>query len=304
LLPQSGQRVNTGTLSIGGRVIEQVYRAGATPARVQPHIAIAGGAERFAFTPPPSTAHTQLTTAAVQAALLRLAEVETAEMVLVNHPLYRLLGVQVQPKGCRSHLHPGRLPDIRPHRRPPRGRRGRQPLPLSTMDTGRSYKAIVDHDLDRLSALAGADRERFFVKRPEYRHRLIGVALCQGAGLHYRDIASGKAKPNGIKDFDVWSFFAAIPGQRFPADRRMTHVDFGPSRFGRWIDEPARFRHYQGRRVDLLMRALLVDPHSDPVEALRRYVREASTVSAKRLAAKGVVMIDPVTIRGQIVWPS
>jgi hypothetical protein len=172
------------------------------------------------------------------------------------------------------------------------------------MDTRRSYEAILDVDLARLSAGAAMDRERFFLKRPEYRHRLLVVDLCQGAGLHYRDVASGDAEPNGVKDFDVWSFFAAIPGRRFPADRRMTHVDFGPSRFGRQIDQPARFRHYQGRRVDLLMRALPVGSGDDPPEALRHYLQEARTTSAQRLAAKAVVLIDPLDLRGTIAWPT
>lgn len=172
------------------------------------------------------------------------------------------------------------------------------------MAARRSYEAILDGDLARLSAFAAADRERFLVKRPEYRHRLLAVALCQGAGLHYRHVAAGEPEPNGVKDFDVWSFFAAIPGQRFPADRRMTHVDFGPSRFGRQLDQLPRYRHYQGRRVDLLMRALPVRPNDDPPEALRHYLQEARTTSAQRLAAKAVVLIDPPDLRGTIPWPT
>jgi hypothetical protein len=101
----------------------------------------------------------------------------------------------------------------------------------------------------------------------------------------------------------VWSFFAAIPGSRFPANRRMTHVDLGPSRFGRQTDGPARFHHYRGRRIDLLMRALRVDPGDDPRAALHGYLLEARAASAKHLAAKGVVLIDPPPLRGQIVWP-
>lgn len=53
-------------------------------------------AEHFTFTPPTETAHVPLSPVAVRAALQRLAEVETAETVLVNNPLYRLLEVKVQ----------------------------------------------------------------------------------------------------------------------------------------------------------------------------------------------------------------
>ncbi|RAO00748.1 hypothetical protein LAH08_03001 [Micromonospora noduli] len=121
--------------------------------------------------------------------------------------------------------------------------------------------------------------------------------------MHFIDVAKGKAKPNGVKDLDVWSFFAAIPGQRFPSDKRHTHVDFGPSKFGRWSRELPRFSHFRGRRVDLFMRALPVDVNAEPAAALRKYLSVGRTESARRLAAKGVVLIDPVERRGEIVWP-
>ncbi len=95
------------------------------------------------------------------------------------------------------------------------------------------------------------------------------------------------------KDVEMWSFLSAIPGQRFPADRRRTHVDFGESKFGRWNDEPKVCQHYTGRRVDLLMRALPVPVNADRVSALRPYLAEARTGSAEFLAKKGVVLIDP-----------
>jgi hypothetical protein len=169
--------------------------------------------------------------------------------------------------------------------------------------TGRSKEAITRQDLARLSEIACVDRERFFEKRPEYRDRVVCAALCQGAGLHYVDIWARRAQPNGIKDFDVWTFFAAISGNRFPADRRNTHVDFGPSKFGRWNGEPRGFLHYAGRRLDLFMRALPVEVDVDPTDALRSYLSEGRTKSANHLAAKGVVVIDPQDRRGEIVWP-
>ncbi len=171
------------------------------------------------------------------------------------------------------------------------------------MGLSRSYEPITFDDLARLAAIASADRDRFFRKRPEYRHRVLCTALCQGAALHFVDVAAGHAEPNGVKDFDVWSFFAAIPGQRFPANRRMTHADLGPSMLGRWDGEPKEYRHFTGRRVDLLMRALPVRVGADPVAALRAYLAEPRTGSARQLALKGVVLIDPADRRGEIAWP-
>lgn len=199
-------------------------------------------------------------------------------------------------------------PDQISHFAMPMNRRsGRTSVRLSGrvrgMNSGRSYEAITTDDLARLGDIAAVDRERFFKRRPEYRDRLLCSALCQGAGLHYVEVAAGKAETNGIKDFDVWSFFSAIPGERFPADRRRTYVDLGKSKFGRWDGEAKVCQHFKGRRVDLLVRALPVPVDADPVSALRSYLAAARTGSAKFLAKKGVVLIDPLDRRGKIVWP-
>ena len=169
--------------------------------------------------------------------------------------------------------------------------------------TGRSYEGIEIADLRYLGRIASEDRERFYRKRPEYADRLLCVALCQGAAKHFVDMKNGSPDPNGVKDFDVWSFFAAIPGERFPADRRNLGVDFGPSKFGQREGEThPRFRHFVGRNVDLLMRALPVSLSADPSAALRDYLTEGRTKSAQELAAKAVVLIEPTA--GKIVWPS
>ena len=167
----------------------------------------------------------------------------------------------------------------------------------------RSTEVIDVGDLARLAEVAAQDRDRFFAKRPEYRHRVVATVLCQRAALHYVDVATGKRRQNGIKDFDVWTFFAAVPGERFPADRRNTHVDLGASKFGHYPGESSRFRRYQGRRIDLLMRALPVEPTIDPAAALLDYLTEARTTTAQWLAEKAVVLLDPVARRGEIVWP-
>lgn len=175
-------------------------------------------------------------------------------------------------------------------------------LEVRTSRAGRSYERIDKRTFERLSRIARTDRARFLESRPEYRGRLICVALCQGAGLHYVDMVRGRRRPNGVKDFDVWSFFATIPGERFPAYRRSTSVDFGPSKFGRWKGEPPRFRNFEGRRVDLLMRDLDAGVGTDPVSALRCWLEEGRTASQRALAAKGVVLVQAKRLRGKIVW--
>jgi hypothetical protein len=139
---------------------------------------------------------------------------------------------------------------------------------------------IERSDLLRLAALAAEAEAGLFARHPNgagrYVGRLLCRALCQGAALHYLD---GR---NGVKDFDVWSFYAARGDGPFPYRWRGT-ADFGPSTFGR---HPAGPPSYAGRRVDLLGRSLSTPPGADPAVVLRDYLSAARTTSAKALAPK------------------
>lgn len=119
------------------------------------------------------------------------------------------------------------------------------------------------------------------------------VALCQGAALHYVDGV------NGINDFDVYTFYAEHRVGQFPA-RWLLNADFGPSRFGR----NAEYDHgYEGRRIDLIGRSLKAKPNDDPIKVLRAYLQIGQTETARCLARKAVVLIDPEPLRGRVVWP-
>ena len=161
---------------------------------------------------------------------------------------------------------------------------------------GRSYGPIEREDLGRLARIARLDREDLFARKPRYRalgERLICVALCQGAALHYVD------GENGVKDFDVWTFFAAHPDHPDYPWRRRKAVDFGDPKFGRSPDKP----HFTGRHVDLLGRSLRVAEDADPAAILREYLTEGRTATARRLAEKAVVLLEPPDRLGAVVWP-
>jgi len=167
-----------------------------------------------------------------------------------------------------------------------------------TVSADRSTAPIEVSDLRRLAEIAAAVEADLFARHPEGSGRSAGPllcrALCQGAGLHYVD------GQNGVKDFDVWSFYAERPDGPFPA-RWSGTADFGPSKFGRSSgDLPT----CQGRRVDLLGRSLPVPLEADSADVLRGYLSAARTASAKALAAKGVVPIDPAHRAGEIIWPA
>ncbi|MEU5876222.1 hypothetical protein [Spirillospora sp. NPDC047279] len=157
---------------------------------------------------------------------------------------------------------------------------------------------IEEGDLARLAELASLAERGLFERNPagagRYEGRLLCRALCQGAALHFVDGTSG------VKDFDVWSFYTVREdGLPFPYRWRGTE-DYGPSKFGRYPEDPESFI---GRRVDLLGRSLPVGPSADPVAAVREYLTAAGSVTARFLASKAVVLVEPVERRGQVIWP-
>src|SRR4051794_25267324 len=98
----------------------------------------------------------------------------------------------------------------------------------------RSYKLITKEDLRRLARIAKRDCNRFIRRNPHRAYlakNVLCVALCQGAALHY---VGGK---NGIKDFDVWTFYGGR-GRPYPARVRRSE-DFGIAKFGRATDCPS-----------------------------------------------------------------
>jgi hypothetical protein len=165
-----------------------------------------------------------------------------------------------------------------------------------TVDVERSLEPITHEDLRRLAEIARADREQMFQRSrywAPYRSRVLAVALCQGAALHYID---GR---NGVKDFDVWTFFAAL-GNRYPDRalyRRNKSFDYGPSKFGRHPDLP----RFTGRKVDLLSDSIRASSGSDPVKAIRSWLRIESRGNPHHLAQKAIVLIEPEL--GRLVWP-
>lgn len=163
--------------------------------------------------------------------------------------------------------------------------------------SSRSKAPITFADLLRLGTIASQDRNGLFDRKPElarlYSDQVFAVALCQGSALHYQD---GK---NGVKDLDVWSFYRASSGRPFPYRRRGV-ADFGDPKFGKTDG----FHHFLGRRVDLLGRSIKAKDFSDPVAVLRNYLAAGKTESARLLAQKAVILIEPNALLGTIVWPA
>jgi hypothetical protein len=157
----------------------------------------------------------------------------------------------------------------------------------------RCYLPITAEDLKRLAEVARRDRETFFKKHPDwarfYQGRVLCVALCQGSALHYVD---GKT---GINDFDVWTFYRANPKKSW-CYRRNVPYDYGDDKFGKSVDCP----DFVGRRVDCLGRDIEASKSDDATSALRRYLSQHRTKTARELAKKAVVLLEPDL--GKVVW--
>jgi hypothetical protein len=162
--------------------------------------------------------------------------------------------------------------------------------------TSRCFRRITSRELDRLTEIARAEREDFFARHPHrarlHRHRILCVALCQGAAQHFVN------QKTGIKDIDVWTFYQAGRGQPYPYRRKIVRP-FGDARFGRCRKRPG----YLGRPVDLLGRSIPTPHGGDPIQAVREYLGRGASKTARFLRKKVVVLLEPRSRRGEVIWP-
>src|SRR5262249_44701811 len=95
-------------------------------------------------------------------------------------------------------------------------------------------------------------------------------------------------------------FYAENSEAAFPP-YHTSHLDYGESKFGRDADLPDS---YKGLRVVLQGRSLDAATGDDPLEALQRYLKARATPSARDLAAKALVLLEPDEFLGIEAWPS
>lgn len=155
---------------------------------------------------------------------------------------------------------------------------------------GRSYKKITKKDLKKLLSLAQKDNSSLKRRHPKYRQlKQLAICLCQGGALHYVD---GK---NGIRDFDVYTFYAEHPTVRYPVRRKVV-ADFGESAHGQSYGR----EDLKGRSVDLMGRQ--IRDMGDYKASICDYLEEQPTDTAHYLARKAVITLWPVEDMGDVVW--
>lgn len=141
--------------------------------------------------------------------------------------------------------------------------------------------------------IAHKDQEDFFKQHPKwsklFANRRLCIALCQGAAKHFLDSITG------INDFDVYTFYKKHPHVRWYA-KRIKSYDFGDTKFGQSLDKP----NFIGRRVDCLGREIDFNDGETALTALQRYLQEGKTKTARLLAQKAVILLEPDC--GKVVW--
>jgi hypothetical protein len=191
----------------------------------------------------------------------------------------------------------------------------------------RSQARLTAAHLRRLGELADAQHLQFTRTAARggnsfaWAKRRVAVVLAQGAARHYLHPRAGY----GVKDLDVWTFYARRPDRPLRAGRYEVHADFGASALGRNLYLPPlngkqrRWDEYAGRRVDFLVRDLEVRPGAGPdavVAALRdwlaagaaqpcRHLNGSNNSSAHWLAHKAMVWVGTTETRdraGLAVW--
>jgi len=174
---------------------------------------------------------------------------------------------------------------------------------MRSADRSPSREKLSDVDLDRLLEFEFVERERLYRESPiwrAHRNRLLCICLSQGTALHL-------IERSGLNDFDILTFFARSPlldrrrvDSAFRAGR---HRDFGQSRFGKRTDKEGRTRFpiFEGRNVDLFAQAIPATRTADPAAAVRAWLTAAPTTTARLLAKKAVVMLEPQRLR--VIWP-
>jgi len=162
-------------------------------------------------------------------------------------------------------------------------------------DTERSQEPVTDEHLARLGRLVSRAHDELKQRRPELAGTLVAGVLAQGAAAHRADPAAGV----GVKDLDLWLFYAEREGVRRVQERGRARVyDFGPSSLGRHPDDPATFR---GRRVDVLMRTVEAPHGADPADIVRTWLARGTT-SPTLLRQRPMILVWPRSRLGEVVW--
>ena len=157
----------------------------------------------------------------------------------------------------------------------------------------KSHWIITREDLRCLTDIGIQEHRRFFNRNQHlaalFEDGLLLVCLRQSAARHYCDPGFN----TGFGDFDLWLFYEAKKGIRFPYRARLRK------------HRPV----YRGKDVDVLRRAVTVEVDvlctDDAVRAITQYVeRRRRTVPKRDRKPDALVGLYPDEVFGETLWVS
>ena len=161
----------------------------------------------------------------------------------------------------------------------------------------RPFGVVTDDHLARLAKSASRAHAELKERRPELAGTLVAGVLAQGAAAHRVDPSLGV----GVKDLDVWLFYARREGVGKVQERGRARVyDFGPSSLGVHPDDAVT--GYQGRRVDVMTRTIDYEEGQDPADAVRAWSHRPAK-SPRALRERPVVLLWPRSRQVESLWP-
>lgn len=144
----------------------------------------------------------------------------------------------------------------------------------------RSTQEITQADLYALLEIAQKNRKP---SEDRVSDTPVLIALCQGAASHYVD------KKTGVKDFDVWFFYAQEEYGKNDYDRGYSTVKLTGS------------QNFDGKEVQLFWRAHAAFNCGDAERGIHDYVEKGNTNSARELGKKAVVGLYPKEVFGEVL---
>lgn len=191
----------------------------------------------------------------------------------------------------------------------------------------RNFKQLTYHNLKEIRDYALDELERFLYsnqgKYEVYENNLIAICLCQGSAQHYLDtlnsdlydvkvlideteiinlerkmkgirFENGQVK-NGIRDIDVWLFFAEDNTIKIPHinNNRITTIEY-LSNIGKI--------QFDFMKKTINRKVINKSEVIESKEIIKSYLMNARTESSKFLSQKSIIGLYPPEIFAKPIW--
>jgi hypothetical protein len=146
----------------------------------------------------------------------------------------------------------------------------------------RLFLPLDRRHLRALQRIGLKEQGEYFDRNPKletFKHKLLGICLCQGAATHYLN-------PKwGIADFDLWHFY----------------LEEGPKRFPYRGHKKVK-KAYKGKPVDLLKRGIPQDLYMTMSKNRGAAILAFLLRKEDILLDQAIVGLYPESLFGKVIW--